>query len=108
MPTSLGEAALETFCTECGVTPADDHVASLHRLGREPVVGVQRVVVHRDHAEQVVVVLGDRLARPVADALPAATALSAGPPAGAPRPLLRLVTWREDTESASFDTAASA
>ena len=31
----------------------------------EPVVGVQRVVVHGDHAEQVVVVLGDRLAGPV-------------------------------------------
>ena len=31
----------------------------------EPLVGVQRVVVHRDHAEQVVVVLGDRLAGPV-------------------------------------------
>src|SRR5205085_461655 len=30
-----------------------------------PLVGVQRVVVHRDHAEQVVVVLGDGLARPV-------------------------------------------
>ena len=31
----------------------------------EPVVGVGRVVVHRDHAEEVVVGLGDRLARPV-------------------------------------------
>src|SRR4029453_1538168 len=38
----------------------------LHRLVlRVPLVGVQRVVVHGDHAEQVVVVLGDRLARPV-------------------------------------------
>ena len=45
---------------------ADDDVAPLHRrLAGEPGVGVQRVVVHRDHAEQVVVVLGDRLARPV-------------------------------------------
>ncbi len=45
---------------------ADDDVPALHRLVlREPLVGVQRVVVHRDHAEQVVVVLGDRLARPV-------------------------------------------
>ena len=32
---------------------------------REPLVRVQRVVVHRDHAEQVVVVLRDGLARPV-------------------------------------------
>ena len=44
---------------------ADDDVAPLHRRLAEPRVGVQRVVVHRDHAEQVVVVLGDRLARPV-------------------------------------------
>ena len=37
-----------------------------HRLVlREPGVGVQRVVVHRDHAEQVVVGLGDCLAGPV-------------------------------------------
>ena len=44
----------------------DDHVAALQRsrLG-EPVVGVQRVVVHRDHAEEMIVVLGDRLAGPV-------------------------------------------
>ena len=34
-------------------------------VSREPRVGVQRMVVHRDHAEQVVVVLGDRLAGPV-------------------------------------------
>ena len=34
------------------------------RLG-VPGVGVQRMVVHRDHAEQVVVGLGDGLARPV-------------------------------------------
>ena len=46
---------------------ADHHVLLLHRLVLgEPLVGVQRVVVHRDHAEQVVVVLGDGLARPVA------------------------------------------
>src|SRR4029079_17390898 len=32
---------------------------------REPRVGVQRMVVHRDHAEQVVVVFGDRLPGPV-------------------------------------------
>jgi hypothetical protein len=31
----------------------------------EPRIRVQRVVVHRDHAEEVVVGLGDRLARPV-------------------------------------------
>ena len=31
----------------------------------EPLVRVQRVVVHRDHAEQVIVCLGDRLAGPV-------------------------------------------
>ena len=38
----------------------------VHRLVlAEPRVGVQRVVVHRDHAEEVVVVLGDRLAGPV-------------------------------------------
>src|SRR5207244_12118538 len=36
------------------------------RLGLRVVrIDVQRVVVHRDHAEQVVVGLGDRLARPV-------------------------------------------
>jgi hypothetical protein len=45
---------------------ADHHVLALHRLVLgEPGVGVERVVVHGDHAEQVVVVLGDRLARPV-------------------------------------------
>src|SRR5205823_2511544 len=43
-----------------------DHVLLVDRLVLgEPLVGVQGVVVHRDHAEQVVVVLGDRLARPV-------------------------------------------
>ena len=44
---------------------ADDHVATLDRALGEPGVGVQRVVVHRDHAEQMIVVLGDRLAGPV-------------------------------------------
>ena len=48
-----------------------DEVADDERLahGRlvlgEPVVRVRRMVVHRDHAEQVVISLGDRLARPV-------------------------------------------
>ena len=46
---------------------ADHDVAPVHGLVLgEPRVGVERVVVHRDHAEQVVVGLGDRLARPVA------------------------------------------
>src|SRR6185369_14121183 len=45
---------------------ADDHVAAEVGLRLGVVrVGVQRVVVHRDHAEQVVVVLGDGLAGPV-------------------------------------------
>ena len=45
---------------------ADHQVLAVRRLVLgEPRVGVHRVVVHRDHAEQVVVVLGDRLARPV-------------------------------------------
>ena len=45
---------------------ADHDVAAVHGLVLgEPHVGVQRVVVHRDHAEQVIVVLGDRLAGPV-------------------------------------------
>ena len=45
---------------------ADDDVAPELRLGLGVVrIGVQRVVVHRDHAEEVVVGLGDRLARPV-------------------------------------------
>jgi hypothetical protein len=44
----------------------DDHVLAVHRRLRSEVrVGVQRMVVHRDHAEQVVVVLGDGLAGPV-------------------------------------------
>ena len=32
---------------------------------REPLVGVQGVMVHRDHAEEVIVRFGDRLAGPV-------------------------------------------
>ena len=44
---------------------ADDDVALLLRLGRVHVVEVQRVVVHRDQAEQVVVGLGHRLGGPV-------------------------------------------
>ena len=44
---------------------ADDDVAALLRLRRVDVVDVQRVVVHRDQAEQVVVRLGDGLGRPV-------------------------------------------
>ena len=45
---------------------ADDEVLAVRRLVLgEPRVRVRRVVVHRDHAEEVVVVLGDRLARPV-------------------------------------------
>ena len=46
---------------------ADDNIASLHRLGCKPIVGVQRVVVHCDHAEEVVVVFSDGLTRPVAE-----------------------------------------
>ena len=45
---------------------ADHDVPAELRLGLGVVgVDVQRVVVHGDHAEQVVVGLGDRLARPV-------------------------------------------
>ena len=44
---------------------ADDDVAALLGLRRVDVVDVQRVVVHRDQAEQVVVGLGDRLRGPV-------------------------------------------
>jgi hypothetical protein len=44
--------------------PHDD-VAALLRPARVHVVDVQRVVVHRDQAEEVVVGLGDRLRRPV-------------------------------------------
>ena len=45
---------------------AHHHVLALDRLVLgEPVVGVEWVVVHGDHAEEVVVGLGDRLARPV-------------------------------------------
>src|SRR3954469_12144552 len=43
----------------------DDDVAPLLGLLRVHVVEVQRVVVHGDQAEQVVVRLGDRLGRPV-------------------------------------------
>ena len=43
----------------------DDDVAALLGLGGVHVVDVQRVVVHRDQAEQVVVGLGDGLGRPV-------------------------------------------
>src|SRR3954469_1602503 len=43
----------------------DDDVAPLLRLRRVDVVDVQRVVVHRQQAEQVVVAFGDRLRRPV-------------------------------------------
>ena len=43
----------------------DDDVALLLRLGRVDVVEVQRVVVHRDQAEQVIVGLGHGLRRPV-------------------------------------------
>ena len=46
---------------------ADDEGLAHGRLVlRVPVVGVRRVVVHGDHAEEVVVGLGDGLARPVA------------------------------------------
>ena len=45
---------------------AHHHVLALHGLVLgEPRVRVQRVMVHRDHAEEMVVVLGDRLAGPV-------------------------------------------
>ena len=45
---------------------ADDQVLAVRALVlREPRVEVRRMVVHRDQAEEVVVVLGDRLARPV-------------------------------------------
>jgi hypothetical protein len=43
----------------------DDDVAPLLALAGVDVVDVQRVVVHRDEAEQVVVGLGDRLRGPV-------------------------------------------
>ena len=43
----------------------DDDVAALLGLRRVDVVDVQRVVVHRDQAEEVVVGLGDRLGGPV-------------------------------------------
>jgi hypothetical protein len=43
----------------------DDDVAALLRLRRVDVVDVQRVVVHGEQAEQVVVRLGDGLGRPV-------------------------------------------
>ena len=43
----------------------DDDVLALLRLGRVDVVDVQRVVVHRDQAEQVVVGLGHGLGGPV-------------------------------------------
>src|SRR5690625_672885 len=59
---------------------ADDDV--LGELGRLPrVVGIQvwRVVVHRDQAEQMVVVLGDRLARPVLVGRPDLELLIAAP-----------------------------
>ena len=46
---------------------AHHHVLPVHGLVLgEPGVDVQGMVVHGDHAEQVVVGLGDRLARPVA------------------------------------------
>ena len=46
---------------------AHDHVPPLRRLVLgEPLVGVQRMVVHRHHAEQVVVGFGDGLAGPMA------------------------------------------
>ena len=44
---------------------ADDDVATLLGLVRVDVVDVERVVVHRDQAEQVVVGLGNRLGGPV-------------------------------------------
>src|SRR3712207_6098159 len=44
---------------------AHDDVAALLGLARVHIVDVQRVVVHGDQAEEVVVVLGDRLGRPV-------------------------------------------
>ena len=44
---------------------AHHHVAALLRLRRVHVVDVQRVVVHGEQAEQVVVRLGDRLGGPV-------------------------------------------
>ena len=43
-----------------------DVLAELRLRLRVPRVGVERMVVHRDHAEEVVVGFGDRLARPVA------------------------------------------
>src|SRR4029077_3502083 len=46
------------------VGPRDD-VAALLRFGGVDVVYVQRVVVHREQAEEVVLGLGDRLGGPV-------------------------------------------
>ena len=45
--------------------PDDDVLLEMGLRLRVVLVRVQRMVVHRDHAEEVVVVLGDRLARPV-------------------------------------------
>ena len=45
--------------------PDHDVLAELRLRLRVPRIGVQRMVVHRDHAEEVVVGLGDGLARPV-------------------------------------------
>ena len=45
---------------------ADHDVLAVDRLVLgEPLVGVERVVIHRDHAEEMIVGLGDGLARPV-------------------------------------------
>jgi hypothetical protein len=45
---------------------ADDDIATLHAIGGEPVVGMQRMMVHGDHAKQMIVGFGDGLTRPMA------------------------------------------
>ena len=43
----------------------DDDIPPLHALGSKPVIGVQRVMIHRDHAKEVIISFRDRLSRPV-------------------------------------------
>ena len=44
---------------------ANDNVATLHTLLGKPIIRMQRMMIHRDHAKQMIVCFRDGLARPV-------------------------------------------
>ena len=45
---------------------ADNNIATLHTLLCEPIIRVQRVMIHRDHAKQMIIGLRNRFTGPMA------------------------------------------